>query len=87
METEQLGALIGDIRQSIGGKTELTADELLALNAKLAELENKLAGVEQEHPDSLNYQLTKMAADFEADHPQASRVLENMADTLAKLGI
>jgi hypothetical protein len=51
---------------------------------ELAERVEKMSGA---HDEPMTDQLTRIAAEFEAEHPKTARLLERMADTLSKLGV
>ncbi len=69
---------------SNGSFDEATAD---SIRSEVTAIRSALDELTEDHDEPLNDQLTRIAAEFEADYPQTSRVLERVADTLAKLGI
>jgi len=83
MESNRLSQLVSDLRNDMQQPGDIDAAGKAAIDARLAELETLLAA----HDEPLNDQLTRMASEFEAEHPKAARLLESMADTLSKLGI
>jgi|GEM_PF-2211219 len=87
MELSQLQVQIHNLQVKVTAQAtfdEAQADDIRQQVASVLALLNEMT---TEHDEPLNDQLTRIAAEFEADYPQTSRVLERMADTLSKLGI
>ncbi|MDG1462019.1 MAG: DUF4404 family protein [Gammaproteobacteria bacterium] len=87
MELSKLQAIVGSLKTRVNQQISFDKTEADAIRAEVAELSALLASTDDAHDEPINDQLTRMAAEFEADHPQASRLLERIADTLSKLGI
>jgi len=83
MEDAKLKELIAELRTRLDAAENLSDEERQGMDETLARVETLLESGEE----SMTDQVTRMASDFEADHPQAARILENVADTLSKLGI
>lgn len=86
MENNKLSELLAGIRQDIRQPGELDDATRASVDARLAEAQAILAEA-ADNDEPLNDQVTRMASEFEAEHPKAARLLESVADTLSKLGI
>jgi len=82
----QVRHLIDELRSVVARPGDLDAAAKAELGGLLNDIEALLDASSAED-ESLNDQVTRMASEFEADHPKAARLLENIADTLSKLGI
>ncbi len=87
MELSKLQSMIGSLNTRVNHSVSFDKTEADAIRAEVAAISALLVEMSSAHDEPINDQLTRMAAEFEADHPQASRLLERMADTLSKLGI
>lgn len=76
--------------------TLASTDELdPELRALLKEVSGDIEGIlgeeasteEASATDQLQTRVRRATVDFEAEHPRLARILENLADTLTKLGI
>jgi seryl-tRNA synthetase len=87
MELSQLQAQINKLQAQVTAHTTFDQAQADQIRQQVAAISASLDDLTSEHDEPLNDQLTRIAAEFEADYPQTSRVLERMADTLSKLGI
>lgn len=79
---QQLISLHGELERSDSLDGDLRA-LLRQLNADI----ERLLDQGPDESDDLSSQVQEAAANFAADHPRAERLLREIADTLAKLGI
>ena len=87
MELSKLQSMVGSLKTRVNHDVSFDKDKADAIRAEVAALAALLDEMTAAHDEPINDQLTRLAAEFEADHPQASRLLERLADTLSKLGI
>jgi hypothetical protein len=65
---------------------EIDPDLAALLDEVVSDIEQLLAD-QTPRPESLNEKIAAAAVTFEAEHPRLARVLEDLTDTLAKLGL
>ncbi|MEJ2603085.1 MAG: DUF4404 family protein [Gammaproteobacteria bacterium] len=70
---------LDDELQTLLGKLDRDIHRLLAADTAPVEAENE--------GDALSTQVREAATNFQAEHPRTYRVLREIADTLAKVGI
>ena len=87
MELSQLQVQINELQEKVTAQTTFDQAQADQIREQVAAISALLDEMTSEHDEPLNDQLTRIAAEFEADYPQTSRVLERVADTLSKLGI
>jgi len=74
------------LREELAENRELDPDTRASL-AVLAEDIERVLGEEHAREQSLPDQVRAAASQFEAEHPRLARILSELTDTLAKLGI
>ena len=89
MDKDKLQQLINDLHQEL--KAADSADEASKDMLRRAAAEIDVAvgtgQVSEERHRSYREQLERSAVDFEADHPRVAAIIENIIDTLGKIGI
>jgi len=87
MPREDLRRQLERLRSELADASELDADTRAALEALATDIERALeGGVEAGHL-SMRKRFEDATLRFEAEHPRFARVLGEIADALAKIGV
>ena len=87
MRMSKLAVMVQALKEEVESQAvfdQTAADSVRVRVRELAERVEKMSGA---HDEPMTDQLTRIAAEFEAEHPKTARLLERMADTLSKLGV
>ena len=80
-----------ELHDSLASADELDPELRALLRDVSGDIENLLgedaSAEEASAADQLQARLRRATVDFETEHPRLAHILENLADTLAKLGI
>ena len=89
MNKDKLQQLINDLHQELKAADSADEDSKNLLRRAAAEIDEAVGTgpVSEERHRSFREQLERSAVDFEADHPRVAAVVENIIDTLGKIGI
>jgi hypothetical protein len=83
---ERLQEHLEQLRSELASTEELDSDTRALLEETAGDIEHALHE-DSLRPSSFTGRLEAAALDFEADHPALARVLREVADALAKLGV
>ncbi|MFO7286362.1 MAG: DUF4404 family protein [Gammaproteobacteria bacterium] len=87
MPRENLKRQLERLRAELSDASELDADTRAALEALASDIERTLEGdIEAEH-HSMRERFEDATLRFETEHPRLARVLGEIADALAKIGV
>ncbi len=94
MSSSQLDALLLELHQQLSAKTEIDESTQKLLRQVSEDIAPYLDEKEAQESESTSVDaelgsdsLKKMAVEFEADHPRLARTVNELADSLAKIGI
>lgn len=86
MSQNELKSHLNQLRRELADAQELDAETREALSDIAARIE-RLLGTSGAGHESLRDRLESTALRFEAEHPNLARLLGEVSDTLAKLGV
>jgi hypothetical protein len=86
MSEESLRRHLEALRRELASAKRLDGETRARLDRLADEIEGAL-GAEEPDFGSLNERVAAAAVRFEAEHPRFARVLSDVTDTLAKLGL
>lgn len=86
-ERDRLKQHLQTLHEELEGPAELDRDMRVLLRQLNDDISRVLDEGGTEEDDDLRRQVQEAAANFAAEHPRTERLLREIADTLAKLGI
>lgn len=87
MSSEQLRASLEALRQELEAPEALGAEDRTLLEQAANDIERVLDEEDATTPDSVRDSFEQAAVSFEVEHPRMARVMGEIVDVLAKMGI
>jgi len=87
VENNELKSLMQRLHKALNEAPELDAEMADLIRQLDQDLHNISKPTEAPKEHDLRGRLESVAAEFDADHPQASGILREVADVLSKMGI
>jgi hypothetical protein len=87
MNKDILHAKLEELRTQLAGAAKLDDKTYAQLRALVTDIEQAIESDEPREGDSLSEQAEDLVLKFEADHPQLTSALNQVASALANLGI
>jgi hypothetical protein len=87
MNKDTLHAKLEQLRTQLAGAAHLDDKTHVQLRTLIADIEQAIESDEPREGDSLSGQAEDLVLKFEADHPQLTSALNQVASALANLGI
>lgn len=87
MPSAKLRESLEAIRRELDAAGAMDEADRTLLEQVAADIERVLDEDDETTPDTVRGKMEKAAVDFEAEHPRLARVMNEIADTLGRMGI
>ena len=87
MATERLRESLLAIRTELADPEGMDADSRALLEKVAADIERVLDEEDETTPDTARGRMEQLVVDFEVEHPRVTRVVNEVVEALARMGI
>lgn len=87
MPTERLRESLLAIRTELADPEGMDADSRALLEKVAADIERVLDEEDETTPDTARGRMEQLVVDFEVEHPRVTRVVNEVVEALARMGI